>query len=323
MQAAFLPAGVLRRGHDAGGIAVLLAAAAGRRRRRAAVARRARRPDRHGRQGRRARALRPRAHPETDEPRLDRDAWEDALLSAARSTRGLPFLGICRGAQVLNVARGGTLHQHLPEALGTDRYRVGGGVFSDNEVAVDAGHELAALVGDRARSTCTATTTRRSTDSGDGLVVTARTDDGIDAGRRARRACRSGSGAVASRGGRRDDLRLFAGLVSAATKHAAERTTGARHEQHSRSSTRPTETAIRERRAHDARARWMTRSRARVAAQRRGQRSPPPARAEALRRFRARSSTPHVEELAQLEVLQLRASRSRQARWEAGHVATC
>ena len=42
-----------------------------------------------------------------------RDAWEVALVAAAAAA-GLPLLGICRGAQLLNVARGGTLVQHLP-----------------------------------------------------------------------------------------------------------------------------------------------------------------------------------------------------------------
>ena len=37
----------------------------------------------------------------------------------------MPVFGICRGLQLINVAHGGTLHQHLPDALGTERYRIG------------------------------------------------------------------------------------------------------------------------------------------------------------------------------------------------------
>jgi putative glutamine amidotransferase len=55
-------------------------------------------------------------HPTTDEPMGERDSWEFALLNAALR-RGMPVLGICRGAQVLNVARGGTLVQDIPSEL--------------------------------------------------------------------------------------------------------------------------------------------------------------------------------------------------------------
>jgi putative glutamine amidotransferase len=53
--------------------------------------------------------------PEPGLGRVDpqRDAFELALYRAARA-RGLPILGICRGIQLINVAEGGTLHQHLP-----------------------------------------------------------------------------------------------------------------------------------------------------------------------------------------------------------------
>jgi len=48
-----------------------------------------------------------------------RDAVELALVRTA-VTRGVPILAICRGMQVLNVAMGGTLHQHLPDLQGMD-----------------------------------------------------------------------------------------------------------------------------------------------------------------------------------------------------------
>jgi putative glutamine amidotransferase len=115
-------------------------------------------------------------HPANDAPRRDRDAWEDALLGAAIE-RGIPFLGICRGMQLLNVHLGGTLEQHLPDLLGTDRYNLGDGRFNDNEVEVEAGSRLGALVGQ--------TVVGKSyhhqgiKDVGEGLVVSARTDDGV------------------------------------------------------------------------------------------------------------------------------------------------
>jgi putative glutamine amidotransferase len=54
------------------------------------------------------------AHEMTDAPDRERDAFELALVGAA-SRRRVPILGVCRGMQLLNVALGGTLHQHLPD----------------------------------------------------------------------------------------------------------------------------------------------------------------------------------------------------------------
>jgi len=60
-------------------------------------------------------------HPATEPPVPERDVAELALVRAALA-RDLPTLGVCRGMQVMNVALGGTLHQHLPDVLGHDRH---------------------------------------------------------------------------------------------------------------------------------------------------------------------------------------------------------
>jgi putative glutamine amidotransferase len=156
-------------------------------------------------------------HPLTDPPRPDRDEWEIELFRGAEERR-MPVLAICRGLQVVNVARGGTLHQHLPEALGTDRYRIGGGVFATNEVQVDGGSRLAELVGDG--SLDVHSYHHQGVDRlGDGLVATARTDDGLV------QAIESdGEGYLVGvqwhPEENAEDRRLFAGLVGAASVYA-------------------------------------------------------------------------------------------------------
>jgi putative glutamine amidotransferase len=62
------------------------------------------------------------AAPETYGVDTERDAWELALVEAAFAI-DLPVLGICRGAQVINVAGGGTLFQHLP-AISDESHRL-------------------------------------------------------------------------------------------------------------------------------------------------------------------------------------------------------
>ena len=89
------------------------------------------------------------AHPETDEPHRERDEAELALLTAALD-RDLPVLAVCRGSQVLNVALGGDLVQHLPDRLGDERHRHTPGQFADHEVAVKPDSRLGAILGDRA-----------------------------------------------------------------------------------------------------------------------------------------------------------------------------
>jgi putative glutamine amidotransferase len=86
-------------------------------------------------------------HPETDAPRAARDAAELRMLEAALE-RDMPVLAICRGSQVLNVARGGNLVQHLPEEVGHDQHRHEPGAFSDHDVKVSADSRLGALLGE-------------------------------------------------------------------------------------------------------------------------------------------------------------------------------
>jgi gamma-glutamyl-gamma-aminobutyrate hydrolase PuuD len=76
------------------------------------------------------------AHPATTGTRPARDRAELALLEGALA-RDLPVLAVCRGSQVLNVARGGDLVQHLPDVVGGEQHREVSGVFSEHSVRVD------------------------------------------------------------------------------------------------------------------------------------------------------------------------------------------
>lgn len=84
-------------------------------------------------------------HPETVRTVPERDAFEMALARRALE-RDVPLLGICRGMQVMNVACGGTLIQHLPDDFGHEDHRRSPGSFdnSDHDVRLEAG-SLAAL----------------------------------------------------------------------------------------------------------------------------------------------------------------------------------
>ena len=88
-------------------------------------------------------------HPETDTPRHERDEAELELLTAALE-RDMPVLAVCRGSQVLNVALGGDLVQHLPDELGHDEHRHTPGQFADHEVDVKPDSRLGSILGDRA-----------------------------------------------------------------------------------------------------------------------------------------------------------------------------
>jgi putative glutamine amidotransferase len=118
-------------------------------------------------------------HPAAGAPHAARDAYELALAREARQ-RGIPTLAICRGAQVVNVAFGGSLIQDIPserpsalphDPEGARRQRV-------HTIRIDAGSELARAVG--ATEIATNSSHHQSVDRvARGLRVTARTNDEI------------------------------------------------------------------------------------------------------------------------------------------------
>jgi len=89
------------------------------------------------------------AHPETKGVVAERDRGELALLQAALA-RDMPVLAVCRGVQVLNVALGGDLVQHLPEVVGHENHKHTPGEYADHDVTVEPDTRLGSLIGDRA-----------------------------------------------------------------------------------------------------------------------------------------------------------------------------
>ena len=79
--------------------------------------------------------------------RPDRDAAEVELLAGAVDG-GLPMLGVCRGMQLMNVVRGGSLVQHLPDAVGHPGHAEQPGVYVRHPVAVAGDTRLAGILGD-------------------------------------------------------------------------------------------------------------------------------------------------------------------------------
>ena len=109
-------------------------------------------------------------HPETNNTRPERDAFEVVLTRRALD-RGMPVLGVCRGMHLLNVALGGSLIQHLPDALGHNDHRHTPGAFSDHEVRLAPGSLAARAIG--AERTAVKSHHHQGVDRlGDGIVAT-------------------------------------------------------------------------------------------------------------------------------------------------------
>jgi putative glutamine amidotransferase len=93
-------------------------------------------------------------HAETHGTVPERDAFEVAMVRAAIE-RDMPVLGICRGMQLINIAFGGTLTQHLPDEVGHERHRPHPGSFddSDHEVRLTEGSLAALAAGETIHNT--------------------------------------------------------------------------------------------------------------------------------------------------------------------------
>jgi anthranilate synthase component 2/putative glutamine amidotransferase len=115
-------------------------------------------------------------HPETVLTRPDRDEHERRLLMAALD-RDLPVLGICRGAQLLTVALGGTVRQHLPGELGHTGHRPEVGVFGTTRVTTRPGSVVAEVLGEEATVPCYHH--QGLSEAGSPLVPTAWAEDGL------------------------------------------------------------------------------------------------------------------------------------------------
>jgi len=157
-------------------------------------------------------------HAETTGIVVERDGAELSLLNAALE-RDLPVLAICRGSQILNVARGGDLIQHLPDEVGHNGHKETPGVFADHPVAIEPGTQLAGVLGERAdiKSHHHQGLGR----VGDGLRVSARDGDGyVEALEDPSRRFALGVLWHPEAG---DDRRLFEALVEEAAAYRAAR----------------------------------------------------------------------------------------------------
>ncbi|MDQ4504116.1 gamma-glutamyl-gamma-aminobutyrate hydrolase family protein [Sinomonas sp. ASV322] len=147
----------------------------------------------------------------------ERDASELWLLAAA-DARELPVLGICRGMQLMAVAAGGTLVQHLPDVVGHARHAGGDSEYSAVPVSVGPGHRISELIGGAVLAPCHH---HQAVATHPAYVATARDGDGVLQAMEAL-GSRFAVG-VQWHPETADDPGLFKGLVAAAREYAERR----------------------------------------------------------------------------------------------------
>ncbi|MEV6298695.1 gamma-glutamyl-gamma-aminobutyrate hydrolase family protein [Actinoplanes sp. NPDC051861] len=105
----------------------------------------------------------------------DRDTAELVLLRAALD-RDLPLLAVCRGMQLLTVASGGSLHQHLPDVFGHEKHRPAPGVYGSQSAEFTPGSRIADLMGEDVTINCFH---HQGVADAGSLTVTGRAADGL------------------------------------------------------------------------------------------------------------------------------------------------
>jgi putative glutamine amidotransferase len=161
-------------------------------------------------------------HEKTDVNAPDRDSWELAIAEAA-VRQGVPLLGICRGAQMLNVACGGTLHQHVPDLVGHMQHGGPAKGFGKHKVRVTTGTIVSSIL-PGGEFFDVPTHHHQAVDMvGSGLTAVAWADDGII---EAIESTTTGEFLVGVQWHpeQGDDPRLFGALIAAAEMHYSERT---------------------------------------------------------------------------------------------------
>jgi putative glutamine amidotransferase len=148
----------------------------------------------------------------------DRDRLEFDLLRLALE-RDMPVLAVCRGLQVLNVALGGDLVQHLPDRIGSDAHHPEPGAFASVVVTTEHGSHVGRLCGERVEVQCSH---HQALDRlGRGLRCTATSGDGVVEAAE----LETGSFVVGVQWHPEEtgDTRLFEGLVAAAHERRSHR----------------------------------------------------------------------------------------------------
>jgi gamma-glutamyl-gamma-aminobutyrate hydrolase PuuD len=163
-------------------------------------------------------------HPKTGVSTPDRDAWELAVAEAALRL-DTPLLGICRGMQMLNIACGGTLHQHVPDLVGHEAHSGPVDGLLRHKVRVTRGTSVESIL-PGGEYFDVPTHHHQAVDKiGDGLIAVAWADDGIiEAVEADADSTRSFLVGVQWHPEQGDDMRLHTALVAAAEIFSAERT---------------------------------------------------------------------------------------------------